>query len=613
MKDPLAGRADIIKWIFTLSFLGLIVQTGRLQLVDSSFKQIAEQTTVYKEVIQPARGILYDRKDIVLTYNDPIYDIMCTRNLVEKMDTSLFCELLHIDRATFDENLNKDFRSRFYSRNIPFVFLQNISRTVYARFHEHLYAFPGFDVRVRNLREYPEQCGANVIGYVSEVNQQQIDLSDGQYTSGDFIGSRGLEKQYDDKIRGRKGINLLLKDNRGRSVSSYQDGQLDSTAIPGQDIFTTLDIELQRLGEQLLSNKNGSIVAIEPSSGEILALISSPTFNPNLLTINTARSAMFDSLSNDINKPFLDRSVSAKYPPGSIFKTVVGLIALQEGTTHPSRSMTCNGRYTFGEYSWGCRPHPRPNNISIAIRYSCNTYFYQIFRGVVDQFGYHEPQKGLDRMNEYLQKFGLGSRLKVDFPFEKPGNVPTSNYYNGQYGISGWKSPTIISNGIGQGELELTTIQMANLAVIMANRGNYRIPHLIKSYKSSDREIPLEYRVNNSVDIDSSHFEPIIQGMTLAGRAASFPGVDVAGKTGTSQNPFGEDHSVYFAFAPVENPQIAIAVYVENAGFGSTVAAPIASYMIEKYINGNIAENRKPYMSYVEGITTSLTPELDEN
>jgi len=338
-------------------------------------------------------------------------------------------------------------------------------------------------------------------------------------------------------------------------------------------------------------------------------MVSAPNFNPNLLAITDRRGAMFDSLTNDPNKPFLDRTVSAKYPPGSIFKTVVGLIALQEGLTHPGKAMACNGGYRFSEDDFfGCRPHPYPSNMGIALQYSCNTYFFQTYRSIIDQYGFKEPQKGLDRMNEYLSDFGLGRILNIDYPSEKKGNIPSSRYYDRQYGSSGWKSPTILSNGIGQGELELTTIQMANLAAIMANYGNYRIPHLVKGYRNSDSEIPLEYRTVNNAGVDSVHFKIIRSGMKLAGRAASFPGVEVAGKTGTSQN-IGPDHSVFFAYAPADDPQIAIAVYVENGGSGAAVARPVASYMIEKYLTGNIAEGRRPYMEYLKTIQTSIVPE----
>ena len=608
MKDTYAYRSDIIRWIFAISTLGLVIQSARLQLFDDTYQKIAQRTTINKKVIEPARGIFYDRTGKVLTYNDPVYDLMCTRNLVQEMDTVFFCQLLDLTKEDFLEGLNKNFRGRFYSRSIPYTFLKGIDRAKYARFQEHLQEFPGFDIKIRNLRDYPIRHGANVLGYVSEVSQEQIEGANGQYSAGDLIGSRGLEKHYDDEIRGRKGLQLVLKDNRGKDVSAYEDGRLDTAAVPGYDIVTTLDFDLQALGEELLSYKNGSIVAIEPKSGEILAMVSSPNFDPNLLSITDDRGAMFDSLTNDPNNPFLDRTVSAKYPPGSIFKTVVGLIALQEDLIYPNKAMNCTGGYQFNDSYWGCRSHPYPANMAIALQYSCNTYFYQVYRYIIDQYGFYEPQKGLDRMNKYLADFGLGRKLNVDYPFEKKGNMPSSRYYDRQYRSAVWKSPTIISNAIGQGELELTTIQMANLAAIMANHGNYRIPHLIKEYKNVDKEIPLRYRVKNNVGIDSVHFNIVRKGMELAGQRASFSGVKVAGKTGTSQN-IGQDHSVFFAYAPADNPQIAIAVYVENAGSGGAIARPIASYMIEKYLTRDISEGRRAYMNYVKSIRTSIIPE----
>jgi len=608
MKDTYANRSDIIRWIFAISSIGLVIQSARLQLFDDTYQRIAQQTTINKKVIEPARGIFFDRNGTVLTYNDPVYDLMCTRNLVQELDTTFFCQLLEITKSEFLEGLNKNFRGRYYSKSIPYTFLKGIDQGTYARFQEHLQEFPGFDIKIRNVRDYPIQHGANVLGYVSEVSQDQIASELGDFSPGELIGSRGLEKYYDSEIRGRKGLQLVLKDNRGKDVTSYEGGSLDTAATPGYDIITTLDFDLQALGEELLTNKNGSIVAIEPKTGEILAMVSSPSFDPNLLSINDDRGAMFDSLTNDPNNPFLDRTVSAKYPPGSIFKTVVGLIALQEGLISPGKSMSCTGGYSFNDSYWGCRSHPYPSNMAIALQYSCNTYFYQVYRYIIDQYGFYQPQKGLDKMNKYLSDFGLGRKLNVDYPFEKKGNMPSSRYYDRQYGSSVWKSPTIISNGIGQGELELTTIQMANLAAIMANYGNYRIPHLIKEYKDSGREIPLQYRVNNNVGVDSIHFNIVRKGMELAGQAASFPGVTVAGKTGTSQNK-KKDHSVFFAYAPADNPEIAIAVYVENAGSGGATARPIASYMIEKYLTGDIAEGRRAYLEYVKSVRTSMLPE----
>lgn len=608
MKDTYAKRSNIIRWIFAISGIGLIVQTAKLQLFDDTYKSRAEQITINKKVIEPSRGIFFDRNEKVLSYNDPVYDLMCTRNLVSEMDTTFFCALLDIDRSTFLEGLNKNFRGRYYSKSIPYTFLKGINPEKYASFQEHLREFPGFDVRIRNHRDYPYPHGANVLGYVSEVSRAQVEASEGHYDAGDLIGSRGLEKHYDQEIRGKKGLELVLKDNRGKDVVAYESGRLDTAAVPGRDIVTTLDFDLQALGEDLLSNKNGSIVAIEPLSGEILAMVSSPNFDPNLLAINENRGAMFDSLTNDPNKPFLDRTVSAKYPPGSIFKTVVGLIALQEGMIYSGKAMTCNGGYTINDDFFGCRSHPHPANMSIALQHSCNTYFFQVYRSIIDQFGYREPQQGLDKMNKYLSDFGLGRKLGIDYPFEKNGNMPSSRYYDRRYGSSVWNSPRILSNGIGQGEIELTTLQMANLAAIMANYGNYKIPHLVKAYRNSNSEIPLEYRTNNNVGVDSIHFRAIQRGMVLAGQAASFSGVTVAGKTGTSQNR-GPDHSVFFAYAPANDPQIAIAVYVENAGSGGAVARPIASYMIEKYLKGEIAASRQPYMEYVKSIRTSIIPE----
>lgn len=609
MRDSEFLRKNIILATMIVGLLVLIVQAARLQIFDDSYKRQARRTTVFKKVMEPARGIFYDRNGQVLTYNHPLYDLMCTRNLVdEEMDTELFCALLDIDFETFSNNLNQNFGSRFYSRNLPFTFLKNVDAKSIASFREHMSDFPGFDIRLRSQREYPKACGPNVIGYVSEVSRDEIDASGGSLAPGDLIGSRGMEKQYDQSIRGNNGISYVMRDNRGQEVGAYQEGLLDSNAIAGFDIQTAIDIDLQAFGESLLQNKNGSIVAIEPQTGEVLALISSPTFDPNILSVFNNRGATFDSLARDPNKPFLDRSVSAQYPPGSIFKTVVSLIALQEGILYPGKSMSCTGAYTAFDQTWGCRNHPHPSNMARALQYSCNTYYYQVYRSIIEKYGFNKPDEGLAMMNSYLGRFGLGSKLDIDQPFEKNGNIPTARYYDRQYGSNRWKSTGIISNGIGQGEIELTTIQMANLAAIIANKGYYYAPHIIKSYRNSSKQIDKKYSTRKYVGIDSIHFDAVQKGMILAAENLAIPNVRAAGKTGTSQN-IGEDHSVFFAYAPVDDPKIAISVYVENAGAGAAIARPIASYLLEYYLNGSIAEYRKPQMKYIQSIKTSITPE----
>jgi len=434
---------------------------------------------------------------------------------------------------------------------------------------------------------------------LNEVNKKQIEESEGSYEKFDYIGASGLELAYEAELRGAKGNSKVLKDNLGREVGPYQNGTQDKSAVSGADIRTTLDIELQRYGELLMQNKTGSIVAIEPSTGEVLAMVSTPSYDPNILTINRERGKAFNQLNQDSLKPFFDRSVMAQYPPGSIFKTVVGLVAMQEGLLSAKRGITCKAGYYYNGRRFGCHAHSYCYDVSKALEHSCNTYFFTVVRDIIDKDGFQNPHSGLDKFNKYLEAFGLGSPLGIDIPHEVKGNIPTSDYYDYLYpkNKGSWKSPTVMSIGIGQGEIQMTTLQMANLAAIIANKGYFYKPHLIKEFLGSDIQIPEEYRTENRVPVDERHFYPIIDGMEQAvqkgtGRLAGIPDMAVCGKTGTSQNPHGEDHSVFFAFAPKDNPKIAIAVYVEKGGWGSNYGAPIAGLMIEQYLRDSIAPSK---------------------
>ena len=373
---------------------------------------------------------------------------------------------------------------------------------------------------------------------------------------------------------------------------------LDSAAISGNDLVTTLDLELQHYGEALMQNKKGSIVCIDPRTGEILTMISSPAYDPNLLTIHQGRSAAFTRLQQDSLNPLFDRSVMAAYPPGSIIKPILALVGMQEGVLYPRRTVYCEGGYHYKKLTIGCHPHPTATNVVSALQHSCNAYFVQVFRDLVEQEGFSNPARGLEKLNQYLAAFGLGSTLGVDLPQEKSGNIPSPQYFDKIYGQGAWRSTFLLSLGIGQGELSLTTLQMANLAAILANRGYYYTPHLMKGIAGPVEEMPELFLEKHLVPIDEEFFEPVVAGMERAitagtATAAYIPGIAICGKTGTSQNPHGADHSVFYAFAPKDDPKIAIAVYVENAGWGGTYAAPIASLMIEQYLNGEISASRK--------------------
>lgn len=598
MSDIYKQRSFVIQ-LFFLAFGSLLLfKAMHIQLIDTSYRDRAQATAIDKNIIYPARGLIYDTNDRLLIKNNAMYDLKVTHNQIDPgMDTLKLCRLLGIDKKTFIKNIDKNWRSRRYSRSVPFVFLSKISAETCARFREHNHDFPGFAIQLRNVRGYPHQNAAHVLGYLNEVNQKQIDAYEGKYQKGDYIGATGLEAYYEDILKGKKGLNLILKDNLGRDVGPYKEGSLDSNAISGLNIKTTIDLELQKYGEKLMQNKTGSIVAIDPKTGGILSIVSAPTYDPNVLTINRNRGKAFNQLQKDTLQPFFDRSVSAKYPPGSIFKTIVALVAMQEGIINPNKFIPCNMGYYYKGRVRKCHSHPPAYGVSTALAHSCNAYFFQTLRDIVDQNGFYNPHEGLNEFNAYLSEFGLGDTLGVDIPNERKGNVPTPEYYDKVYKGT-WYSPTIMSIGIGQGEIEMTTLQMANVAAIIANRGHYFTPHLIKEFKDIDKPIPNKYILRKTVSIDQQYFEPVIDGMEKAltvgtAKVAFMKDIKICGKTGTSQNPLGEDHSVFFAFAPKENPQIAIAVYVEHGKWGASYAAPIASLMIEKKLKSSIDPSRK--------------------
>lgn len=597
-----AQRQRVIQIVFIVTAVALALRAAQLQIIDDSFRKRADNTTIEKRTVYPPRGLVYDRNQRLIVNNKAMYDLMVIHKQVDttRMDIAKFCRLIGISRSEFHERLKKDWKSGKFSRTVPFIFDKKISIEKYALLQESLYEFPGFFVQVRNIRGYPYDAGAHVLGYINEVDPRDIERSGGVYESGDYIGAGGLEYEYEEFLKGKKGYTSLLKDNLGRTVGKYMNGQYDSVATPGKDIVSSIDIELQQYGEYLMQGKTGSVVAIDPMTGQILCMISAPTYNPNLLAMTQDRGKIFSDLLTDTLKYFFDRTVMAKYPPGSIFKAVVTLVGLQEGTLNPERGQSCNGGYFYAGRLYKCHHHGSVGNVVDALAYSCNTYYFTEFRNEVEKFGFANPQQGLDKFADYCRQLGLGTKLGIDYPNESPGNMPTSAYYDKIYPkkLGGWKSPTIMSLGIGQGELQLTTLQMANLAACIANKGYWYTPHLAMKFKNGDA-IPAQYNQRHDVQIDRRWFEVVQEGMAECvnrgtARIAQVPGIQVCGKTGTSQNPHGEDHSVFYAFAPKEYPKIAIAVYVENAGWGASYAAPIAGLMVEKYLHDTIATARKP-------------------
>lgn len=585
-------RQRNIRIAFLIGALALMGKAAQLQLFDSSFRKRADATTIDKLTAYPPRGLVFDRNGKLIVNNNAMYDLMVTYSQVDpKMDTMKLCNLLHITKEDFEQRMDKDWRSGKFSRKVPFVFFNKMSDKTYAALQECLFQFPGFFVQVRNIRGYPYSVGAHVLGYINEVDPRDIAAGKGVYAPGDYIGAAGLEFEYEPYLRGKKGATYQLKDNLGRIVDKYEGGDMDTLAVSGSDLVSTIDIDLQAYGEQLMTGKTGSIVAIEPQTGEILCMISAPTYDPNRLVMTQERGQVFSELLTDSLKPFFDRTVMAKYPPGSIFKTVVTLAGLQEGTLNPDNGITCNGGYFYAGRLYKCHHHAHVGNVVEALGYSCNTYYFNEFRNLVDKFGFGNPQKGLDVFAEYCKDFGLGQQLGIDYPNESPGNLPTSKLYDRIYprNLGGWHSPTIMSMGIGQGELQLTTLQMANLAACIANRGTWYPPRLAKEFKDKNGHIDAKYYEPHTSRVDKRYFDMVIEGMAQCvirgtAHASAIPDIQICGKTGTSQNPHGQDHSVFFAFAPKGNPKIAIAVYVENAGWGGSYAAPIASLMIEKYL-----------------------------
>lgn len=603
------SRIRTIQLVFAFSAFVLLLKAAQIQLFDPSFRIRADATAIEKHVVYPARGIIYDRHGKLLVNNDPMYDLMVTYNSIDpKMDTARFCSILGIDTATFRANLTKDWASKRFSKSVPFPFMKKLSPYTYARLQESLWEFPGFYPQLRIARGYPHHNGANLLGYIREVDQKQIESSGGLYGLGDYIGISGMEGQYERFLMGRKGIQYVMKDNLGRPVGPYRNGAQDSIPVSGLDIISSIDLDLQEYAEKIMQGKRGSVVAIEPKTGEILAAVSSPTYDPNLLTINQSRGKAFAALLKDYDKPLYNRIAQAKYPPGSIFKTVIGLAAMQMGVLTPNRSIGCPGAYYYRGGKIKCHGHPPPVNVAHALQYSCNTYFITVLRDAVDKYGFTRPSKGLHELNEHLFDFGLGHPLGTDMLHETRGNIPTPEYYEKIYG-KGWRSTYMMFIGIGQGEIQMSTLQIANLAAIIANRGYYYVPHLIKGFKNKNVLIPESFRMKHNSGVEARYFKTVIDGMEAAvaskwcGWSTPIPGIALCGKTGTSQNPPYEDHAVFMAFAPREDPKIAIAILIENAGFGAQSAAPIASLIVERYLRGHI---EAPYRQAREKEMTHL-------
>lgn len=577
----------------------LLAKLFSIQIVNDKYKIDASNNSMVYDIIYPTRGIIYDRNGKIIVGNKVAYDILVTPKEVQPFDTLLLAEVLDISKDFIRDKMAEYARNRSKIGYQSMVFLKQITPEKYMSFAEIMYKFQGFKGQARSIRDYPVNAGGNLLGYVSEVDADYIKRHEGEYRPGDYAGKTGIEAAREKELKGEKGYHIYLRNSHNQIESKYKDGEMDVEAVPGNDIYTTIDAELQQYGQRLMQNKVGSLVAIEPKTGEILAMVSSPGIDVSMLADIGKH---YGDIAKDPHKPMFNRAVQAPYPPGSVFKLVNGLIGLQEGVLKPHYTYPCNRGYYFGNRKLGCHAHRSPLNLEEAIMMSCNGYFCYVLKNILESNRYPSVAEALDKWRKYVMSFGFGHNLGSDFPAELGGTLPTSKYYNKVYGKGGWKFTTIISLSIGQGEIGVTPLQIANLSAIVANRGYYKIPHIIK--ESEGVEIDRKFKEKNYTMVDTTHFKEVVEGMWRAvnsgfgsgGTAsiAAVPGLDICGKTGTAQNPRGADNSVFICFAPKDNPKIAIAAYVENGGFGATWACPVASLLAEKYLTGDISEARKP-------------------
>lgn len=572
-----------------------LIRLFTLQVSDDTYKQNAESNAFLKKTIYPARGLIYDREGRLVVFNQPAYDLMLIPKDVKDLDTLAFCNLLNITKEQFKEywaDMKNPRKNPGYSSYTPQKLISHISFEEYGRLQEKLYMFPGFYIQTRTVRKYNYPAGANVLGNIREVSAEDV-KRDEYYRRGDYTGDLGVEKSYEVALRGKKGMEILMRDALGRIKGKYEEGIHDVAPVSGNNLTLAIDMELQQYGEQLMKDKIGAIVAIEPSTGEILALVTAPNYDPQLL-VGKERGRNYASLVLDPLKPLYDRSIQGAYPPGSTFKPTQGLIFLQEGVINENTVYPCYHGYING-LRVGCHGHGSPLPLKPALQTSCNAYFCWGFKHMIDKKG-TTPQEQLVKWKDYLVEMGYGYRLGVDLPHESRGFIPNSEFYSKSFRGPKWSANSIISVAIGQGEVMATPLQIANLCSTIANRGYYYTPHVVKEI--ADSTIDEKYREKRAPKIDKRYYEMVAEGMRMAVtggtcRLANLPGIEVCGKTGTAQNPHGKDHSVFMGFAPYHDPQIAVAVYVENAGFGATFGVPIGSLIIEKYLKGEISPERK--------------------
>lgn len=578
-------------------FLIILIRLFNIQIIDTQYKVTADNNALRYITKYPVRGRILDRNGLVLVDNAYSYDIQVTPYDVKPFDTLALCRIFNLSpedvHATFAEYRKYRTRIGFQSK----TFLKQVTQDQYSHFLEMSHHFPGFTAVPRTIRSYPYNAGGNLLGYVSEVDANYLKKHP-EYQSGDYAGKTGLELLCEEELRGEKGYNIYLRNVHNRIQDSYREGEFDKPAVAGRDVRTTIDAELQQYGEYLMQNKVGSIVAIEPSTGEILSMVSSPGIHVSILA---EIGKHYGDIASDPFKPMFNRAVMSPQPPGSVFKLVNALIGLQDGVVSTHTEHRCNDGFRASGIRVGCHTHPSPVDFRESIMMSCNAYYCELFRDILHNSAHDSIQAAFTHWRELVQSFGFGKKLGSDFPAEQSGYVPDASLYNRVYGRRGWSALSVISLSIGQGELGCTPLHLANLGAILANRGHYYIPHILKATDSTGLDPKYTEPVHTLVD--PKHFEPVIDGMYRAvnsppgsgatGRLAAADSLSICGKTGTSQNPHGDDHSVFVCFAPRENPKIAVAVYIENAGAGGSWAAPTAGLMVEKYLNREISENKK--------------------
>ena len=593
-------RKFIIGGIVVTIVLILIIQLFNLQIMENEYRNFADGNAFYKKTLYPARGTISDRNDKLLVYNQPTYDVVYTPRNVEPFDTLAFCNILGISKEKM-QNRIKDIRNKRlnpgYSPYTHQTFMTQLTVQEYGLLQENLYKFKGFEIQNKALRQYSYKNAAHVLGYVAEVNKTQIE-EDNYYSRGDYAGKSGVENSYEKILRGEKGVEILLRDARGRIQGRYENGAHDKSPTSGKNLKLSLDIELQAYGEYLMQNKIGSIVMIEPQTGEVLCLVTSPTYDPSTL-LGRDFSKGYQVLEKDESKPLLNRAIQGTYPPASTFKTTQGLIFLQENVIISETLYSCAMGYPPGGGRPACHGHASPLSLEPAIATSCNSYFCYGLNAMLSSRNkrYKDITDAFDKWKDYIVAMGFGYKLGIDLPSEKRGFIPNSQFYTKAFGRSDWSAPNIMSISIGQGEITTTPLQIANLSATIANRGYYYVPHIVKEVQ--DTPLDTLYTNRKDVGIDSQYYESIVRGMANAVTGGTCRGInllpdfEVCGKTGTAQNPHGRDHSIFMGFVPRDNPQVAIAVFIENGGFGSTFAVPIARLMFQKYLRGEVPASDK--------------------